>query len=345
MLPRSSLKGGDTNLTCPHCQHRYDILEIESVAPGQMSPDTYSPCSVCTGWFFPDNAVLETLYNLDVDSGFIRAPLSAGAGEFTNATRTYIGQERLHKMSNLFDGYAFHIVYIQDAHREGISRENWLDVEFLGDTYSRVELGQDIIVSIDKNNPQELSITADIRENACDDLDADLGDEISVQYVVSVTLSSVTDAPWIDLLRECKRAVNQDNLISAIPLLLSALDNALYRQVYTFYRWRGEGSDDAHQKIRDEFANEHGDLYTKHLAKDALNQITSTSLCSAMGPYGEIWNEFWGAGGVREARNDIVHPDGGDLDEIDRATVVEWFDLTMNLILGSYELLRDIRYT
>lgn len=344
MIPLSGLQGGDTNLTCPQCQYRYDILEIEMLDPGRMSPNTYSPCGNCGGWFFPDNAVLETYSNLDDESGYITVPFSAGAGEMTNNTRTSIGYERTHKMSNLFEGYAFHIVRLEDVHRENVSQDEWLDLEPIGDSYSRAELGQAVIVSVDANDRHELSITADIRDNGDEITEVECGDEIAVQYAVSVYLDAVTDAPWIDLLRECKRAVHQDNLISAVPLLLSALDNALYRQVYTYYRWQGHGSEDAHQTIRDKFGNEDDDLYTKDLAKDALQDITGTSLSDARGPYGEEWHEFWGDEGVRSARNQIIHPDGGSLNEVGRNTVVEWFDLTMNLILGSYDLLRDYRY-
>lgn len=344
MYPLSSVKGGDTNLTCPHCQHRYDTLEIELVEPDQMSPNTYSPCRNCGGLFFPDNAVLETYHNLDGGSGYIAVPLSAGAGEITNHTHTYIGKERKHKMNNLFDGYAFHIVRLQNVYREGVEEGNRLDTSLIGNSYSRSQLGQAVIVSVDINNTQELSITADIREDVPDTINVEYGDEITVQYAVSVNLDSVTDAPWIDLLRECKRAVSQGNLISAIPLLLSSLDNALYRQVYTYYRWQGHEDSDAHQEIRQDFGNKDNELYTKDLAKDAFQDITGTSLCAARGPYGEEWNEFWGEGGVRTTRNDIIHPDGGDLDVIDRDTIVEWFDLTMNLILGAYSLIRNHRY-
>lgn len=345
MIPLSGLQGGDTNLTCPQCQYRYDILEIESVDPAHMSPNSYSPCGNCGGWFFPDNAVLETYSNLDGKSGYITVPFSAGAGEMTNNTRTAIGRERTHRMSNLFEGYAFHIVRLENVHREKVSQDEWLELEPVGDSYSRAELGQAVVVSVDANDRQELSITADIRDDAPDTVDVECGDEIAVQYVVSVYLDAVTDAPWIDLLRECKRAVHQDNLISAVPLLLSALDNALYRQVYTYYRWQGHESAEAHRTIRDRFGDENDDLYTKDLARDALKEISGNSLSAARGPYGEEWHQFWGDGCVRSARNDIIHPDEGSLDEIDRDTVVEWFDLTMNLILGSYDLLRDHRYT
>lgn len=263
----------------------------------------------------------------------------------TNNTRTSVGKERVHKMNNIFGGYQFHIVRLQNVHREGVTQENWLDTELIGEGYSRSKLGQSVIVSVDVNNKHEISTTANIRERAPDETEIDIGDQISVQYVVSVTLGSIVDAPWIDLLRECKRAISQDNLISAVPLLMSSLDNALYRQVYTYYRWQEYESDDTHQKIRDEFGDKNGELYTKDLAKDALNQIAGTSLCAARGPYGEEWNDFWGEGGVRTTRNDIIHPDRGSLDNVDRDTVVDWFDLTMNLILGSYELTREHRYT
>lgn len=342
-LPSGS-KAGATNLTCPHCQHRYDILEIELLDPTNMSPDTYSICGKCNSWFFPDNAVLETYHNLDEDSGYLTAPLSAGAGELENTTRTCVGEERTHRMHNLFDGYVFHIVRLQNVHRKGVNKGNQLDIDLLGDTYSRVELGQAVVVSVDINNEQELSITANIREDAPSGVNVNSGDEISVYYVVSVNLDSVRDPPWIDLLRECKRAVSQDNFISAIPLLKSSLDNALYRQIYTYYRWQENGSNEAHQKIREEFGNKNGELYTKDLAKDAFKQISGTSLCAAKGPYGDEWNRFWGEGGVRSARNDIIHPDGGSLDHIGRNKIVEWFNLTMNLILGSYDLLREQRY-
>jgi len=104
----------------------------------------------------------------------------------------------------------------------------------------------------------------------------------------------------------------------------------------------GYDRDEAGDRIRDKFGDKYDNVYSTDLAKDALNEITGSSLTDAYGPYGELWHEFHGEHGNRGFRNAVIHPGDESIEEIDRETVIEWFNISVSLIIGGFELLWEL---
>ncbi|WP_148263621.1 hypothetical protein [Halopiger xanaduensis] len=267
-------------------------------------------------------------------------PFALGGSKMRNYTTVTVGETRNHVVNNLFSGYEFETVQLLGAEREGASGDNRLPVERLDDSYTRAALGDSAIVALHPIGPDELVVTANLQENAVPTVE--MGDELEVVYDAKLSRTNATNPAWVDLLREAEQAILRGNLISAVPLLVSAVDGGLYRLIYLYFVLNGRDRKDAKQHIKSRFDDGHGNIYTKDLAKDALNEITGSSLTDAHGPYGERWHEFYGEHGNRGFRDAVIHPDNEPLDGIDRETVIEWFNISVSLIIGGFELLWEL---
>ncbi|AXG08383.1 hypothetical protein DU484_00125 (plasmid) [Haloplanus rubicundus] len=168
------------------------------------------------------------------------------------------------------------------------------------------------------------------------------GDELEVVYDAKLSRANGTNPAWVDLLREAEQAILRGNLISAVPPLTSAVDGGLFRLISLYYVLNGCDQGEAGNRIREKFGDKYGNVYSKDLAKDALNEITGSSLTDAHGPYGTLWHEFHGEHGNRGFRNAVIHPGDESLEEIDRESVIEWFNISVSLIIGGFELLWEL---
>jgi len=112
------------------------------------------------------------------------------------------------------------------------------------------------------------------------------------------------------------------------------VDNLLYRQTYLYYRWEGDDHDEAHDLIVDEYGNDHGNLYREDFAKDALDDISGVRLTN--GPPYKEWRTFQEE--ILETRTAIVHPERDPVQQVDRATAIDWYNTAFRLILDMFDL-------
>ncbi len=73
----------------------------------------------------------------------------------------------------------------------------------------------------------------------------------------------------------------------------------------------------------------------KDLAKHALDDISGVTLTSHEDPYFDEWNQFQT---FLQQRHDIIHPTDDPVPAIDTETAVDRFNLTVDLILGHFDL-------
>lgn len=342
MPPVPSARAGNTNLTCPQCGERVDKLHLTPVG-GDIEPDSPLTCPYCRQQFFAENALLYTLHTLDGDAYF-GFPFALGGSKMRNYTTVAVGETSRHVVNNLFAGDEFETVQIRGAEQREASGDDRLPLERLGDSYTRVALGESVIVAILPVAPDELVVTANL-EGGADDSQIELGDELEVVYDGNFARSSAVNPPWIKLLREAEQAILRGNPTSAVPLLVSAIDGGLYRAIYLYYLVDGLDPTEADERIRNEFGNQQGEIYTDDLAKGALKQIAGKSLSDAHGPYGEQWAEFYGEQGYQGFRHAVIHPGSEPLETVDREAVIRWFNISVSLIVGGFELLWDLDST
>ena len=336
MMPATGFRAGNTNLTCPQCEKRIDKLHINPRG-GSIDPDTPLSCPYCFELFFAENGLLYTLHEMDGDVYF-GFPFALGGGQMRNFTTVTVGETSRHVVNNLFAGDEFETVQILGAERKEASGDDRLPLERLGDSYTRVSLGDSALIAVLPVGPDELVVTASLDGDA-DDSEIKVGDELEVLYDAKLTRRSAVNPPWIDLLREAEQAILRGNHISAVPLLVSAIDGGLYRAIYLYYLVNDHDPDGADERIKNRFGNRDGEVYTDDLAKDALKEITGETLSDAHGPYGKLWAEFCGDGGYQGFRHIVIHPGRDPLDAVEREAVINWFNISVSLILGGFELL------
>lgn len=329
-------EAGATNLTCPSCEGRIGILQLQrNISPDSISPNTYTVCPQCEGWFFPENALLQTLRDIrSTGESFFRFPLSLGSGIGMNVTWVNVGETREHQLNNLYRGYEIEAVYLKGAERDDVEEDDRLPIDTIGNTYNRAILDDVLLVEVTRIDSQRAIIRASLREGREESYGIEPGDEIEVVYEQFLRLHPVTNPPWIDLLRGASQSIRNENTTAAVPLIVSAVDNLLYRQTYLYYRWEGNDHDEAHDLIVDEYGNDRGNLYREDFAKDALDDISGVRLTN--GPPHNEWRTFQDE--ILNTRTKIVHPQREPVRQVDRETAIDWYNTALRLILGMFDL-------
>lgn len=329
-------EAGATNLTCPNCDSRIGILQLlRNISPETISPNTYTTCPQCSAWFFPENALLQTLRNIQsTGKSFFRFPISLGSGIGTNVTWVNVSETRETQLNNLYEDYEIEAVYLQNAERSDVGEDERLPIETINGFYHRATLADILLVEVSSIGSKNTVVRANLREGREDTETIEVGDKIKIVYEQALTLRSATNPPWIDLLRGAAESIRNKNTTAAVPLIVSAVDNLLYRQIYLYYRLDGNNHDNAHELIVDKYGNDRGDLYREDFAKNALDNISGVRLTN--GPPHKEWRTFQDE--ILETRRKIVHPQRDPVQKIDRETAIDWYNTTFRLILGMFDL-------
>ncbi|TQQ82328.1 hypothetical protein [Halonotius roseus] len=209
-----------------------------------------------------------------------------------------------------------------------------LPIETINGFYHRATLADILLVEVSIIGSKNTVVRANLREGREDTETIEVGDEIKIVYEQALTLRSATNPPWIDLLRGAAESIRNKNTTAAVPLIVSAVDNLLYRQIYLYYRLDGNNHDNSHELIVDKYGNDRGDLYREDFAKNALDNISGVRLTN--GPPHKEWRTFQDE--ILETRRKIVHPQRDPVQKIDRETAIDWYNTTFRLILGMFDL-------
>lgn len=335
-------EAGATNLMCPNCEHRIGVvqllrhLEQQNIPLRDITPNSYTPCPACAALFFPENAFLVCLSDIaDTGDSYRSYPFGIAGHQGVNYTDVTVGETSEHKLSNLYQGYEIErgSLILQGAERSDVDQDDRLPIDRHEDSMTRATLADILLVSVTQVAPRQVLVTANLRkdEDAQDAIAK--GDDITLIYQRNLLQTEGRDPPWLTLLREAKSAINRDNPLAAGPLLVSAVDNCLYRQIYLYYRWQGQDHTEAINSV-DQYRTGNK-ISRKDLAKDALNDISGVTLTSHEDPYFDEWNRFQT---FLQQRHDIIHPTDDPVPAIDTDTAVDWFNLTVDLILGHFDL-------
>jgi len=340
-LPPRAEAGG-TNLTCPQCEQRLGIVQLlqhldqQNRPLSSISPNSYLECPICGAWFFPENAFLVCLTAIaDTGESYRSYPFSIGGSQRLNYTNVTVGETSEHELSNLYQGYEIErgSLILKGAERAAVEEDDRLPINHHEDSVTRATLADILLVSITQVAPRKVLVTANLRKDETEQEEVAAGDEITLIYQQNLLQTEGTDPPWLTLLREAKAAINRENPLAAGPLLVSAVDNCLYRQIYLYYRWQGQDHSEAIKSVKQYQSSDK--LRRKDLAKHALDDISGMTLTSHEDPYFEEWNQFQT---FLQHRHDIIHPTDDPVPDVDIETAVEWFNLTVDLILGHFNL-------
>lgn len=323
---------GSTNLACRHCDTALNLLEMRAVNAANITPDALFRCPYCSSGYYPEIGLLHSLRgDGQIAQEYFGMPLSLGGTQKRDLNHVDVGEHRPVQMHSLEPGYEYDTLYLLGGHRKGIDEENWLSFELAG-AQNRATLGEDALISLLRTGATEVAISATLREDRPSNFPIDFGDSLEIVYAATTQLGEVTNPPWIDLLQEAQEAIRQENTLAALPILRSAVDNYLIRQMYLYLIWEGHDGDSARQWIND--LEDDYDPNRLTIAKYGLEQVTGTRLTN--GSYANLWSNF---SQIVEERDTIIRSETSSvLTAPDQSTAVEFFNTTVSLLVAAYDL-------
>lgn len=335
MLQIPIQSSGSTNLTCPTCRQRVGPLAFQTLDPAAVGISDRIHCPSCGTPFWPESGFLLT-FVLHERNRYFGIPLSLGGTQKRDYTDVSIGKTRRSRMHSLYDGYELEKIGLRGAHRTGVDREDWLDLNPLHNPYTQASLGGEVLISLAQISPTDIAISANLQENRPEAVPLSPGDTIDILYDATMQLIDVVDPPWLLNLREAEAAIRRRNTVPALPLLISAFDNLLYRQVYLLLRNRGIDEQDAVDRIETLAGGR--PIRRKDLAKDVLDALVGERLTD--GRYATEWAAFMQ---LKNDRNQIVHPTGtASVDPPTQANAIDAFNQTVEMMLYTFNLCWDV---
>lgn len=337
------------NLVCPepNCEHQFTKVELRNQDLSSFNAFAESlECPACDSDIHPENAVLEYFTRIDSEEAAVH-PLSIG-GFCNNGiievesghTRTEGIIQRVNIQVNV-DGETAHEGSVESDVKVASPRLWSLDEHDEVDNIGELEGTQiepvagpalledetivaDIVDASEEGNPQVDFITS-VRDPPTE------LNEIRFGYHFPVLNPSIQGPPWTELLREGVNSMYRGNGRPALPLFISAFDNAVQRQMHQTMKADGR-SDSSIEEFFD--GKRWKDIVKEGLEEVAGERLTTHDI--------SIYQQFEQ---VRRKRNvDIVHlARDGDIPEITPPEAAEDFQAVLDAILAVYRICRAER--
>lgn len=339
------------NLACPepNCGHQFSNVELGKQDTSSFENFVNSlECPSCSSDIHPENAVLEYFQRIDTEEAAVH-PLAIGGFCNSGIIEVEPGQTRtegiIQRINNEVEvaGETAHEGTVESNVRVASPRlwslEDHDDIDRIdelegtqiepvaGPTLLEDEtIVADIVNSSEEDTPQVDFITS-IRDPPTE------LDEVRFGYHFPVLNPDIQGPPWIELIREGVNSMYRGHGRSALPIFISAFDNAVQRQLYQTMKFHGR-SDGA---IEDFFEQKRG---WKDIVKDGLEEVAGERLTTYDA---SVYQDFQQ---VRRKRNiDVVHLARDDnIPEISPPEASEDFQAVMNAILSVYCICRAERH-
>lgn len=316
-------EAGATNLTCPRCEISVDFLDIQRNGLWDIHPDRLFPCPHCPAVFWPENGFLYQLHQELGETAYFGIALPLGGVTSGNFTDVRVGHSKEHGQHSMEQG--FHIETITLLSAKLAEGDADLTPTALNGSFTRASLGESVILTLVPTDSVSVAINATLREAAEEGKPVSTGDQIDLQYRYVKAPTAGTNPPWIDLLREAERAIRRDNKFAAYPLLVSAMDDFLARQVILYFRWQGRALAEAIDRL-DSYGGRNGPNRYQ-IVEDVFSDMVDRTLPGSR--YGEEWDWFKE---MNRTRNGIVHPDAEPMEQPTRSEAIDSFNQTMDLM-------------
>lgn len=339
------------NLVCPepHCGHQFSNVELRNQDTSSFENFVESlRCPSCNSDIHPENAVLEYFHQIDTEEAGVH-PIDIG-GYCNNGiievepgqTRTVGLIQRIETKVEV-DGETAHEGSVESNVRVASPRlwslEDYEDIDRIdelegtqiepvaGPTLLEDEsIVADIVDSSDEDTPQVEFITS-VRDPPTE------LDEVRFGYHTPILNPDIQGPPWVELLREGVNSMYRGHGRPALPIFISAFDNAVQRQLHQSLKAHGR-SDGA---IAEFFEQKRG---WKDIVKDGLEEVAGERLTTYDA---SVYQDFQQ---VRRKRNiDVVHLARDDnIPEISPPEASDDFRAVMEAILSVYSICRAERH-
>ncbi|MCU4971120.1 hypothetical protein OB955_00005 [Halobacteria archaeon AArc-m2/3/4] len=204
-----------------------------------------------------------------------------------------------------------------------------LEVRGIDGAYTRASLGDEVLVSVVPTGEASVALNATLREGA-DESVIKAGDMLDVQYRYVKAPREATNPPWIDLLNEASLTIRRKNMYAMYPLLVSAMDNFLYRQCLLYYRWEGYSLEKAQEQV-DSYGGNYGPS-RYDIVEDIFEDLGIGDLTESI--YDEEWEWFCN---MNNERNDVVHPDANLLSQVGRSDAIKNFNKVVDVMVKVFD--------
>ncbi|MFC7213067.1 hypothetical protein ACFQO4_03095 [Saliphagus sp. GCM10025334] len=327
-----------TNLTCPNCRIRFFTNIFRMIDISAVGFEQKLFCPQCGIGFWPENGLLLTGM-LHEGKGNFGIPLSLGGAllpeyKYLSVGQTHIGTTSLDDAIEYYDDYSVEDITIESVHKDNFTEKNLLDVEPSFDRFREVIYEDEVHITVSKVSETEYAVSANLQENQDGNLEIAENDKLSIHYTVCLKLSEVTDPPWLHNLRAAEESLRRGNTVSALPALISAFDNQLYRQIVLLLRSRGLNKSEAVEWLEDRKGGYN--IRRNELAKEILEELVGERLST--GAYSNEWNTFQE---IKARRDEIVHPPDSSISFPTQKEGIEYFNNVFNLMLGVFDLCWD----
>lgn len=264
------------------------------------------------------------------ETAFFGIPLPLGGVTSGNFTDVRVGHSKEHGQHS-FD-YGFHIETLTLESAKLAEDEADLTPTALDGAFTRASLGDSVILTIVPTDSVSVAINATLRDSAEEGDPVSTSDQIDIQYRYIKAPSAAKNPPWIDLLREAELVIRRKNTLAMYPLLVSAMDNFLARQMILYYRWQGQTLNEAEETL-DSYGGRNGPNRYQ-IVEEVFTDTHGAELPE--GRYSDEWEWFCD---MNQTRNGIVHPDAEPMDQPSRSDAVDCFNKTVDLMIKVFDFL------
>lgn len=324
----------NANLKCPSCGDQFSSLNVSNRADELELSSKSLRCTSCWEHCYPENALLNYIESNKSD-GLFGVSLSLGGHGALGLTHIEIGETQEHQSISLVEGATIDSVHLIGA-RKAEDQDLELSINHLGSSFVRFSIDDAVLINVTvSGDGSELVFSSSLRDDSHTEFD--IGDRIDIKYRYVIAIPGIQNPPWVDLLREAESAIRKNETISALPLMISAFQNLLFRQVSLSLRERGLG--DYHIRRILEYHSGSRRLRWRDIAKEGLEDVGGKRLTHS--DYQEEWQTY---DNLRQHRDDIIHPDiTDDVQKPTRKEAIDYFTGTIGLMLGVYEICQSSR--
>lgn len=319
----------NANLKCPSCGERFSSLIVAKRTDELELSSESLRCTSCWEHCYPENALLKYIESNKSD-GLFGVALSLGGHGALGLTHIEIGETQEHQSTSLVEGATIDSIYLIGA-RKSEKQDLDFEINHLASVFTRFSIDDAVLISVTvSGDGSGLIFSSSLRDDSHPEFD--IGDRIDLKYRYVIAVPDIQNPPWVDLLREAESAIRKNETISALPLIISAFQNLLFRQVSLSLRERG--LEDYHIRRILQFHSGSRRLRWKNIAKEGLEDVGGKRLTH--NDYEEEWQIY---DNLRQHRDDIIHPDiKDDVQKPTRQEAIDYFVGTLELILDVYEI-------
>lgn len=313
------------NLLCPDCGSQFQAIDISDFdrTSFQTLVDSCS-CRSCGVDVHPEDALLEYFDQIPITEVRGR-PIQIGSKASVGTIELEVGKT---KEIPLIGGGSLDISLPLLAETDRPSGQSITDLQGVAlDWYPRhLLIENSVIIDIVQLDGGKIAfITSELDSNA--------PDRVTVAYNYHSRRSDIEQPPWVDLLLNAVRLFYQAEGIAMLPLLISAYDNHLARQLRRTLEADGKSESEVKQFLQNDYRG------WKDRSKKGLEKVTSHRFSTYSG---SIYDDFHT---IREERNNrIIHVNSNDdVADISVQESRDYFTTTIKSILTIHKICNQKR--